>query len=41
MALVDDGNVEDEETFTVTLADPSGGQIDTGTATGTITDDDS
>ena len=36
----DDTDDEENETFTVTLSDPSGATITTGTATGTINDDD-
>ena len=38
--LVNDDQAEQDETFDLTLSDPAGGQIDTGTATGIITDDD-
>ena len=38
--LVNDDVAEQDETFTLTLSDSVGGQIETGTATGTITDDD-
>ena len=38
--ILDDGDAEDEETFTLTLSNASNGYIEDGTATGTIRDDD-
>ena len=38
--IVGDGAVEENESFMLTLSDPSGASIATGTATGTITNDD-
>ena len=40
VAIADDGNNEDEEDLTVTLSNASGAEIDGGSATGTIRDDD-
>ena len=40
VATIEDTDPEDDETFTVTLSSPNGATIDTGAATGTITDDD-
>lgn len=40
VAVVGDTTVEPTETFTVTLANPSGATLGTATATGTITNDD-
>ena len=40
VAVVDDGTVEPDETFTLALSDPDGATVGDGTAVGTILDDD-
>lgn len=40
MPIVDDSDIENDETFIVTLSNPSGAVLGTAVATGTIIDDD-